>query len=111
LSATSTTSSASSLPPKTTTSRGVVEQVGAKVSGFSIGDRIFGIGDVNRPGAYAELVAADYSKIMDKAVPEESLKEIQKQLKKASPWAQAKASYQCLRCWPFTHNISLCNSQ
>jgi NADPH2:quinone reductase len=39
---------------------GIVERVGTKVSGFNIGDRVFGLGDTTRQGAYAELVAADY---------------------------------------------------
>ncbi|WP_158826588.1 zinc-binding dehydrogenase [Mucilaginibacter lacusdianchii] len=39
---------------------GVVEQVGIKATGFSVGDRVFGLGDTTRQGAYAELVAADY---------------------------------------------------
>lgn len=42
---------------------GVVEQVGAATSGFEIGDRILGIGDFTRHGAYAELIAADYRSI------------------------------------------------
>ncbi len=39
---------------------GVIEQLGTEVKGFAIGDRVFGIGDMTRQGAYAELVAADY---------------------------------------------------
>ncbi|MDC6390604.1 zinc-binding dehydrogenase [Maribacter sp. PR1] len=39
---------------------GIVEQKGAKVSGFDIGDRVFGIGDTSRQGAYAELIAVDH---------------------------------------------------
>lgn len=39
---------------------GVVVQLGSKVTGFNIGDRVFGLGDTTRQGAYAELIAADY---------------------------------------------------
>jgi NADPH2:quinone reductase len=42
---------------------GVVEQVGSATSGFEIGDRVLGIGDFTRHGAYAELIAADYRSI------------------------------------------------
>ena len=42
---------------------GVVEQVGSAASGFEIGDRILGIGDFTRHGAYAELIAADHRSI------------------------------------------------
>jgi NADPH2:quinone reductase len=38
---------------------GIVEQVGSATSGFEIGDRVLGIGDFTRHGAYAELIAAD----------------------------------------------------
>jgi NADPH2:quinone reductase len=42
---------------------GVVEQVGSATSGFEIGDRILGIGDFTRHGAYAELISADYRSV------------------------------------------------
>lgn len=42
---------------------GIVEQLGTKVTGFNIGDRIFGLGDTTRQGAYAELVSADHRSI------------------------------------------------
>jgi NADPH2:quinone reductase len=42
---------------------GIIEQLGLKVTGFNIGDRVFGLGDTTRQGAYAELVAADYRSI------------------------------------------------
>jgi len=42
---------------------GIVEQVGSAASGFEVGDRILGIGDFTRHGAYAELIAADYRSI------------------------------------------------
>ncbi|RZK69988.1 MAG: hypothetical protein EOO85_21660 [Pedobacter sp.] len=42
---------------------GTVEKVGLNVKGFNIGDRVFGLGDTTRQGAYAELVAADYRSI------------------------------------------------
>jgi len=42
---------------------GIVEQAGTKVTGFNIGDRVFGLGDTTRQGAYADLVAADYRSI------------------------------------------------
>lgn len=42
---------------------GVVEKAGAKTTGFAVGDRVFGLGDTTRQGAYAELVAADYRSI------------------------------------------------
>ncbi|MBS7564719.1 zinc-binding alcohol dehydrogenase family protein [Mucilaginibacter sp. Bleaf8] len=42
---------------------GMVEQVGTKVTGFNTGDRVFGLGDTTRQGAYAEFVAADYRSV------------------------------------------------
>ena len=36
---------------------GVVERVGPKTRGFSVGDAVFAMCDMSRPGAYAELVA------------------------------------------------------
>jgi zinc-binding alcohol dehydrogenase family protein len=38
---------------------GIVEQVGAQVSLFKIGDPVFFAGDATRPGCYAEYVAID----------------------------------------------------
>ena len=38
---------------------GVIEQVGAKVSGFKIGDEVFYAGDITRASSYAEYQAID----------------------------------------------------
>ena len=38
---------------------GVVEQVGASVKDFQVGDRVFGRLPINRIGAFAEYVAVD----------------------------------------------------
>tara|TARA_R110002020_G_scaffold204645_2_gene408931 strand:+ start:9097 stop:10092 length:996 start_codon:yes stop_codon:yes gene_type:complete len=42
---------------------GIVEQTGTKATGFNIGDRVFGLGDTTRQGAYAELIAVDHRSI------------------------------------------------
>jgi NADPH:quinone reductase len=39
---------------------GVVRQVGPKVEGFAIGDRVMGTGDVSRAGCWAERLAVDH---------------------------------------------------
>jgi zinc-binding alcohol dehydrogenase family protein len=39
---------------------GVVAAVGRKATGFEVGDRVFGTGDMTRDGAWAERVAVDY---------------------------------------------------
>ncbi|MCG7519056.1 zinc-binding alcohol dehydrogenase family protein [Ruegeria sp. Ofav3-42] len=39
---------------------GIVRNMGAEVTGFSIGDRVWYAGDANRPGSYAELQAVDH---------------------------------------------------
>jgi zinc-binding alcohol dehydrogenase family protein len=44
---------------------GIVRKLGARVSGFSVGDEVWGAGDITRSGAYAELVAVD-SRIVSK---------------------------------------------
>lgn len=47
-----------------------MEQLGSTVTGFNIGDHVYGIGDVTRTGCNAELVAVDYrtvAKIPDSA--------------------------------------------
>lgn len=38
---------------------GVVRKLGARASGFAVGDEVWGAGDITRTGAYAELVAVD----------------------------------------------------
>lgn len=38
---------------------GPVRAIGARVTGFKPGDRVFYAGSINRPGAYAELQAVD----------------------------------------------------
>ncbi len=39
---------------------GIVRKMGAEVTGFSKGDRVWYAGDANRPGSYAELQAVDH---------------------------------------------------
>ena len=39
---------------------GVVLRVGPAASGFAVGDRVFGTGDITRDGAWAERVAVDH---------------------------------------------------
>jgi NADPH2:quinone reductase len=39
---------------------GVVEEVGADVKGFKVGEEVYYAGDLSRPGAYAEKQAVDY---------------------------------------------------
>ncbi|WP_294222088.1 zinc-binding alcohol dehydrogenase family protein [uncultured Shimia sp.] len=39
---------------------GRIEAIGADVSGFEVGDRVWYAGDANRPGSYAELQAVDH---------------------------------------------------
>lgn len=39
---------------------GVIQKMGEKVKGFSVGDRVYGVGDSARQGSYAESVAVDY---------------------------------------------------
>jgi NADPH2:quinone reductase len=39
---------------------GVVKETGANVTGFSVGDEVYGAPSLGRPGANAELVAVDY---------------------------------------------------
>ncbi len=39
---------------------GIVRDMGAEVTGFSKGDRVWYAGDANRPGSYAELQAVDH---------------------------------------------------
>ncbi len=39
---------------------GIVREMGAEVTGFSKGDRVWYAGDANRPGSYAELQAVDH---------------------------------------------------
>ncbi|WP_108859539.1 zinc-binding alcohol dehydrogenase family protein [Ruegeria sp. Alg231-54] len=39
---------------------GIVRDIGAEVSGFSKGDRVWYAGDVNRPGSYAAFQAVDH---------------------------------------------------
>ncbi len=38
---------------------GIVRKLGARASGFAVGDEVWGAGDITRTGAYAELVAVD----------------------------------------------------
>src|SRR5277367_2887531 len=42
---------------------GVIEKLGEKVKGFSVGDRVYGVGDSARQGSYAERVAVDYHSV------------------------------------------------
>ena len=42
---------------------GVVKKTGSKTTGFLPGDRVFGIGDPTRNGAYAEQMAVDYRNV------------------------------------------------
>ncbi len=44
---------------------GVVRKVGARSSGFAVGDEVWGSGDITRTGAYAELLAVD-SRVISK---------------------------------------------
>ncbi|GAB7044044.1 MULTISPECIES: alcohol dehydrogenase catalytic domain-containing protein [Catenuloplanes] len=39
---------------------GVVESVGARATGFAVGDRVLGTGDMSRDGAWAERLAVDH---------------------------------------------------
>lgn len=39
---------------------GVVRAVGAEVTGFAVGDRVWYAGEINRPGSYAQLQCVDY---------------------------------------------------
>lgn len=42
---------------------GVVQAVGPAVTGFAVGDRVTGLGDVTREGAWAERVAVDHRSV------------------------------------------------
>ncbi|WP_372453361.1 alcohol dehydrogenase catalytic domain-containing protein [Streptomyces iranensis] len=39
---------------------GVVEAVGPEATGFAVGDRVMGTGDMSRDGAWAERLAVDH---------------------------------------------------
>ncbi len=39
---------------------GVVRALGAEVQGFTVGDRVWWAGEINRPGSYAQLQAVDH---------------------------------------------------
>lgn len=39
---------------------GIVRAIGTEVHGFSVGDRVWYAGEINRPGSYAQLQAVDY---------------------------------------------------
>lgn len=45
---------------------GVVEAVGAAVSGFAVGDEVYYAGDLNRAGSYAQRQAVDYRLVAHK---------------------------------------------
>jgi zinc-binding alcohol dehydrogenase family protein len=53
---------------------GVVEAMGASVTGFSVGDRVWYAGDANRPGTYASLQCVDHriTSLAPKSVTPES---------------------------------------
>ena len=42
---------------------GVIQKLGEKGKGFSVDDRVYGVGDSARQGSYAERVAVDYRSI------------------------------------------------
>ena len=48
---------------------GVVLSIGPAVRGFTVGDRVFGTGDMNRDGCWAERVAVDYRVVA--AIPDQ----------------------------------------
>ncbi|MEJ6000986.1 zinc-binding alcohol dehydrogenase family protein [Paucibacter soli] len=39
---------------------GIVRAIGAEVSGFAVGDRVWYAGEINRPGSYAQLQCVDH---------------------------------------------------
>lgn len=45
---------------------GIVIKTGKKTKGFTVGDEVYGVGDVSRDGNYAELVSVDYRVVAHK---------------------------------------------
>ncbi|AKK00920.1 NADPH:quinone reductase [Pseudomonas sp. Cab53] len=45
---------------------GVVEQIGAQVSGFQVGDEVFGTTEISRQGAFAEVIDANAKLVVRK---------------------------------------------